>query len=497
MPAAARGPSPARTCIDMVLVYFVYGLAFFSMGFAIALESRQSSGFRMANSLPYLAAFGILHSLVEWSDMVLLIEGMAPSFLDMEVVRLVRTLLLGASAVALIRFGTGLLPANRWTSRLRWLPALLGLLWVATVVAISSDYPPGTRPWLIHSDIWARFLLYLPGSLLAGFGLFSEAGFLDGADFPQIARDARLAAATFVVSAIVSGLVVPPGQHIPALPVNYDSFQAIFGIPVQMVRAVAALAVAYFILRVLRLFRFETARQMEQAKLRQVEAQCMATMEERERLAREMHDGLAQVIGFLSIKTRVVQQLVADDRGSQAQSELEQMHGQLQGAYVDVRESILSLRNSRSFEMGLLAALRLAAADFTEQNGIPVELILPREGEVSFPPEAELQLVRVVRESLANVRKHAEAKKVWIRLEPRDAEAILSVEDDGAGFDTSTLSGRERSCFGLQSMKERSESIGAAFEAVSVPGEGTRIQVRYPVDRGETGQRRVAQGSAG
>ncbi len=481
----------------MVLVYFVYGLAFFSMGFAIALESRQSSGFRMAGSLPYLAAFGILHSLVEWSDMTLLIEGMAPTFLNMDTVRIVRTLVLGVSAVALIRFGTGLLPDSRWSRRLQWLPALLGLLWIAAVAVLSSAYPLGTRPWLIHSDIWARFLLYLPGSLLAGFGLFSEADFMDESDFPQIARDARFAAATFVANAIVSGLIVPPGQHIPSSPVNYDSFQAVFGVPVQLVRAVAALAVAYYVLRVLRFFRFEIARQMEQARLRQVEAQCLATLEERERIAREMHDGLAQVIGILSIKTRVVQQMVADAKGLEARAELEQMHTLLQDAYVDVRESILGLRSSKALEMGLLAAIRQTATDFEQQNGTVVELALPQEGTVSFPQEADLQLLRIVQEALANVRKHAKAGKVWIRLEPRDAEAILSVEDDGVGFEPCGPTGRERHCFGLQSMRERAESIGASLETLSVPGEGTRIQVRYPLVRRETGHTRVAQGSAG
>ena len=481
----------------MVLVYFVYGLAFFSMGFAVALEARQSSGFRMANSLPYLAAFGILHSLVEWSDMVLLIESQAPSFLDMDAVRIFRTFLLGASTVALVRFGVGLLPTSRWDRWLRWLPAVLGIVWIATVAVLSGSYPPGTRPWLIHSDIWARFLLYLPGSLLAGFGLVSEARFLEKADFPQIARDARFAAATFLLSAFVSGLVVPPGQHIPASPVNYDSFQAIFGIPVQLVRAFAALGVAYYALRVLRVFRFETARKLEEAKLKQVQAQCLATVEERERIAREMHDGLAQVIGVLSIKTRVVQQMVADASGPQAQAELEQMHTLLQDAYVDVRESILSLRTSKSLEIGLTAAISRTTTDFTDQNGIPVDLALPEEGKVSFPLEAEVQLVRIVQEALANVRKHARAGRVWVRLERHDGEAILEVEDDGIGFDPSQMARRERQCFGLQSMRERAESIGARLETLSIPGEGTRIQVRYPLDRRETEPGRVAQNSAG
>ena len=96
----------------MVLVYFVYGLAFFTMGFAIALELRQSSGLKLAASLPFLAAFGILHALVEWSDMLLFVESASPTISGLETLRLVRTLLLGISTGALLQFGASLLSGD-------------------------------------------------------------------------------------------------------------------------------------------------------------------------------------------------------------------------------------------------------------------------------------------------------------------------------------------------------------------------------------------------
>lgn len=500
----------------MVLVFFVYGLAFFSMGFAIALESRQSSDLKLARSLPYLAAFGILHSLVEWADMLLLIESSGPSTFGLEGVRLGRTLLLGASTVLLIQFGASLLdrtegrglrteplatptrssvlsPQSSLWRWLRLLPWGLGLAWVITLLLLLPGYPAGSRQWLIHADVWARFLLYLPGSVLAGLALFSEAGSLERADFRQIAQDARIAGVTFLLNAFVAGLVVPPGQHMPASPMDYDSFQALFGIPVQLVRALSALAITYFVLRVLRVFRFESARRMEEANRRQN----LAALEERERIAREMHDGLAQVVGFLNLKTRLVQQLVASGGLEQAASELAQMQKIVQEAYTDIRQSILSLRTATELDRGLVAAIRVSVSDFTEQNGLPVELALAEEDEVSFPPEAEVQLVRIVQEALANVRKHSRATKVWIRLERRDGKGLLIIEDDGIGFDLSQLSERKRLCFGLQTMRERAESIGAHLEVTPIPGEGTRIQVRFPFERRPTETRRSPQNSAG
>ncbi len=677
----------------MVLVFFVYGLAFFSMGFAIALESRQSSGLRLANSLPFLATFGILHALTEWSDMLLLLESADPSFFSLEVVRLVRTLLLGLSTLALVQFGCSLLigraegsgPSTEQRENgsrssiltpqpwLRFAPAVLGLAWVATLALLAiGGYPVGSRQWLTHADIWARFLLYLPGSLLAGAGLAYEARRLEKADFRQIARDARLAAATFLLNAVVAGLVVPPGQQLFASILNYDNFQALFGIPVQLVRTFSAVTITVFVLRVLLIFRIQSARQMEEANRRELQAQqealeiqrraqaelegwnrqleeriqqrtaeitlrnrqltavnsiaaainrsfelreilnltlertlealdaqgggiflsnqvgcdpttqlcrdlpedlvktlatlrfdtvvvgqmeervfltaplkakgrtigviCVtrargsefdtedgrlltaighqvsvavenarlfcqvqnvAALEERERIAREMHDGIAQVVGFLNLKTRVVQQLVAGGRLGQAEAELTQMQKIVQEAYTDIRQSILSLRTATELERGLESAIRDSATDFTEQNSIPVELALAEKEDVSFPAEAEVQMVRIVQEALANVRKHSRANKVWIRLARRDGEGILTVEDDGIGFDLSQVEGKKRRCFGLETMRERAESVGARLEVVSIPGEGTRIQVRFPFEQRATEPRAISQNTAG
>ncbi len=665
----------------MTLVFFVYGLAFFSMGFAIALEARPFSGLKLARYLPCLAAFGVLHSAVEWADMLLLIESASTPVVDMDTVRLFRTILLGVSTGALIQFGAGLI-ADR-NGGTRWvlaIPGILGLIWVGMLFLLASLYPWGSRQWLIHADVWARYLLYLPGSLLAGFGLIGQARQLDSMDRRQVARDARFAAATFLLNALVSGLVVPPGQQFPSSVFNSELFQMVFGMPVQLLRAISALAIAYFILRVLRIFRMESARQLEEANrgelraqqealeaqkrareqiegwnreledriaartaeislrnrqllavnsiaaavsqsfdLREIldltlqriqdaldataggivlssrgsgepstqlsrglpeefvrtiaqgrvdavvsgrldssgegaasprwfltaplkakgqvlgaicvarssdpgfspedgrlltaighqvaiavenarlfaQVQNLAALEERERLAREMHDGLAQVLGFLSIKARVARQQLSSGRTQQAERDLAQIHEIVQDAYAEVRQSILSLRTAGEMEKGLLKAIEESAADFAEQNSIPVEVALAEEGEVSFPPEAEVQLVRIVQEALANVRKHARASKVWVRLIRTEGEAVLTVEDDGAGFDVSEAERRKRRCFGLLTMRERAESIGARLDVTSVPGEGTRVQVRFPIERGRREPDRAPEGVAG
>lgn len=681
---------------EMILVFFVDGLAFFSMGFAIALETRPSSGLKLARYLRYLAAFGVLHSLVQWSDMLLLVEPAGNPIFSAEMLRLFRILMLGIASGALLQFGACLLSGR--AGRSRWLPAapgILGFVWVGVVILLANLYPPiGGRQWLIHSDVWARYLLYLPGSILAGFGLIAQARWLDRTDLRQIARDARFAAATFLLNALVCGVVVPPDLQLPASVLTSSLVQADFAALIELLRAASAVAIAFFVLRMLRLFRIQTARQVEGANRRQIQAQqealeiqrrsqeemeqwnrelegriaqrtteislrnkqllavnsiaaaisqsfdlreilsltlqkslealdaqgggivlfgqetgepstqlsqgltgefmktvartrldavvmglldsfgedghvresiqreepdaeastllsfmtaplkakgrvvgaiCVASpaasafdsedgrllmaighqvgiaaenarlfaqvqnlaaLEERGRIAREMHDGLAQVLSFLGIKTRMVQQLVASGRLKQAETDLDQMQKTVHDAYAEVRQSILSLRTAGEMEKGLLGAISESAADFTEQNSIPVEVALADEGEVCFRPEAEVQLVRIFQEALANVRKHARADKVWIRLARQEGQAILTVEDDGIGFDLSELTGKKRRCFGLQTMRERAESIGASLDVSSVPGEGTRIQVRFPLERHTTEAERASESAA-
>jgi signal transduction histidine kinase len=227
------------------------------------------------------------------------------------------------------------------------------------------------------------------------------------------------------------------------------------------------------------------------------QVQNMAALEERERIAREIHDGLAQVLGFLGIKTRVAQQQLSQGRIPQVEKDLEQMREIVQNAYDEVRQSILSLRTAGELEKGLRHAIEESASDFAEQNSIPVEVALAEVGEVSFPPEAEVQLVRIVQEALANVRKHSRAGRVGVRLLRTGGEAVLTVEDDGAGFDLADAAAKGRRCFGLQTMRERAESIGARLDVVSAPGQGTRIEVRLDLERGREDSERAPEGIAG
>ena len=155
---------------------------------------------------------------------------------------------------------------------------------------------------------------------------------------------------------------------------------------------------------------------------------------ERLRIAHEMHDGLAQVLAYVNTKAQVVREYLRQGRSEEAQKHLDEFAEAARNLYGDVRQQILELRTIRPEEGGLLAAIADYAKGWGQQTGVAVELSLPPAIELAA--EAQRQLLRIVQEALANVRKHARATRVRVAVEQRRRRRSGSlVSDDGAGFD--------------------------------------------------------------
>ncbi len=224
---------------------------------------------------------------------------------------------------------------------------------------------------------------------------------------------------------------------------------------------------------------------LENTRLYQ-KVQSMAALEERERIAREMHDGLAQVLGFVNTKALAVSRLLEVGKVAEASIQVDELGAMVRDAYVDVRESILGLRTRPRPGTGFYAALRNYLEGFERQSGIPVELrTAGAEEKVRLSFDTELQLLRIVQEALTNVRKHAAACQASVCLTPVDGKLYLVIEDDGQGFDPTGPTRAGWTCFGLKTMRERAESISGTFALESRPGAGTRVVVTVPRDHEE------------
>jgi nitrate/nitrite-specific signal transduction histidine kinase len=206
----------------------------------------------------------------------------------------------------------------------------------------------------------------------------------------------------------------------------------------------------------------------------------LATLEERDRLAQELHDYLAQTLGYLNVKASVTGELLSGGQLDQAQASLLELKGVAKEVYTEVRETIFSLRTAASPELGLLPTLREYLNEYRVDYDLDTRLVADTD-EIQLSPEVEAQVFRIIQEALTNVRKHAQASRAWIRFEPGGALLGITIEDDGQGFDPDQATWDSQRHFGLQIMRERARNLGGSLELDSQPGKGTRVLIRVPL----------------
>jgi signal transduction histidine kinase len=216
------------------------------------------------------------------------------------------------------------------------------------------------------------------------------------------------------------------------------------------------------------------------SRMRERERQ-VAILAERERLAREMHDSLAQVLGYIHLQLEGLRPKVGRADPAVVAASIAELTDVAQDAYRDVRESILGLRESSRAGRSLFENLRAYLERYEHQAGIETRFETDFEEPPQLSPQAEIHVIRVIQEALTNVRKHARAHRALVRAAVEDGMAVFSVDDDGRGFDVAIAGVGREGGFGLEAMRERMELIGGTLIVDSAPGRGTRIVARVPV----------------
>ncbi len=207
-----------------------------------------------------------------------------------------------------------------------------------------------------------------------------------------------------------------------------------------------------------------------------------AITEERTRIAREIHDGVAQDMSFLMLKVEIMRKLLERGDGDQLEKELAEMRAALQNDVREVRRTIFALRPPDLEALGFLPALEKFIKEFG--SAIDLKVRFKRTGDASaLSPKLQTALFRLVQESLNNIRKHARASHVWIELVLTGEWASLLIRDDGRGFDPVKAldEARKRGSVGLIQMRERAERAGGSFQMETTPGKGTTVRVKLPI----------------
>jgi two-component system nitrate/nitrite sensor histidine kinase NarX len=210
------------------------------------------------------------------------------------------------------------------------------------------------------------------------------------------------------------------------------------------------------------------------------QAERVATLEERHRVAAEMHDGLGQMLSCIGLMTDQTTDLLAQGDELAAMEKIEQTREMVGKAIAEVRRAINSLISEPGSRPGLCSQIKQVVDEFSAETGRRVEWSADAEPGPECPVETVDQVLNVTREALKNAARHSGAEQIAVRLSASGSDYCLVIEDDGRGFDASRPGPSGH--FGLQIMRARAAHIGGKAEILSAPGKGTRVQLTWPTE---------------
>jgi nitrate/nitrite-specific signal transduction histidine kinase len=210
----------------------------------------------------------------------------------------------------------------------------------------------------------------------------------------------------------------------------------------------------------------------------------IAVMEERNRIAREIHDTLAQGFTGIILQLEAAEQSLEQNNITEVLQHLNKARSLARGSLTEARRSVWNLRPEALEKLSFTDAIRQEVVKFSQTSGTPADVKIIGISH-DLPADEQTALLRICQEALTNIRKHAKATQVNVELNFDKSSVILSIRDNGRGFDSTieptVTSEVKRHGFGLISMRERAKSVGGEFEAQSEQGKGTLIRISVPV----------------
>lgn len=468
----------------MSLIYFVYGLAFFTLGLSLALQSRKDSDFVLSKSLWMLAGFALIHSAAEWAKMFVPIEGGADTPSGNVVFHIIAALLVATSFTFLFLFGINLLiDSTKKYYRFRSLPFIISGIWFFKFVIWDLDIVSvdDIENWSFHSISMARYLLGIPGSIITGIALFIQAGILREFDMKTAARDCKIAGICFLLYSFVSGLVVSPVDFWPGNVLNTEIFINTTGLPVQIFRAALGLVIAFTISRIINIFNEEQDQRMVQAKKQSI------ILQERERFSRDLHDGIMQSIYSVGLVVEACKILLARGEIQTLAVQLDQSQDKLNKILLLLRNYIGDLHQVSEKGCGLKELLENLSQECKGFLLMNLKIKNDLVQDIIVTPLQANYLDHIIKEALINIVKHAHASLVEIQVlavnDGKQQSLNVSIIDDGIGFDLQKV-GRKSPAenLGLTNMKFRAQRLNGSLEIFSAANKGTKISLTFPIE---------------
>lgn len=458
---------------EYVLLFFVYGLAFFSMGIS-AVQQHVSKGtsFILLKSIKYLGYFGIIHGITEWVIMLRITKFYPEQDL---LLLFIATLLNAISFTFLLAFGLKLwLNDDEGYDKYKKIPwIILGVWLIGYALTFFNLLDLNQRDlirWIFVEDIMSRYFIGIPANIITSFALYKNAKLMYKLRLKNIAYKLNLMSIFFGLYGFFAGVIVDKRPFFPANIINKALFLQLFGFPVELGRAISAVMITIFFIGAIDIFRWETNQKIAILTKQQIASN------ERRKLGRELHDGIIQSLFATGL---LVENLLDTKQEGNLDDSLRNIKASLNDTIQQVREFI---KRVSTYNVGV-EDLRFRLMELIENyRGISAIKIsfkydIPEMTSSVISREKLTQLYYVTQEAITNSIKHSEANEIEITVSSNLKSVQASIEDNGKGFDQSRVFGAPH--YGIQTMKDRASSVNGELIILS-NNTGTRVLIEIP-----------------
>lgn len=447
--------------ITRVLGLFLHGLIFSVLGLTVIFLQYRSRRIVLAQRLFWLTGFALCEATVAWNDLLRPLfpggAGLSP---------LLRTAILACGYATLLAFGLQTFMSE--PVRRRWAYGLLlgvNLLWIVPYgITLTFTYPAVTGP-AQTGEVLARYLLAFPGGLLTGFGLREQSyQTLEQAWRQRIRPYLRLAEAAAACFGVLNLILVPAVDFFPAAAFNVT----LIAFPASLIWAAVGLLLLIGLVKALTNMQLEIELWVENME------QLQALASDRERISRELHDGIIQSIYAAGLMLESIQHSIAEDP-RKAEAQLSRVMESLNHTIQDIRRYIFDLRSDMPDET-LEAGVRRLLRDFHINTLLQTSLEIRGEPAHPLTLERRRHIFQIVREALTNTARHAHARQVKIEVDYEKEALYITISDDGVGMEALLVS----KGYGLRNIRERARLLDGTFRLESAPDAGLTLHLTIP-----------------
>jgi signal transduction histidine kinase len=461
---------------NIVFLRIIYANLFFLTGFAILLKLNRGSELKIAKWLWLLAFYAFSFGL--YLLVLIFLQLKEPTLTEQGLFAL-RSLSLGLIAFAFMMIfwlGIRLVLEIYHIKALYWGGLFISVAWTLSAIIFLLFSKEGL--YIALMDNLSRYVFALPGMFLSGYGLMLHVKEVERYKVPALVKNIKGLAYTFFVGVFLVGMIANHPVLWPARILNGETFFNAVGLPIILFRSIHLAFMTYFVIKIVSVFEVEREHRLDEALKRQVLA------EERDRIARELHDGIIQSIYGVGLKLQQFS-ILREKRIAEADKQMEMAKVELDQVIQDIRAYIEELQLDYFACVSLKEAMTQLVGEFRENAVMDVEFsVQGKQGGVLNVLQIN-HILQVMRELLSNAAKHSRASVVRIKAIFSEQELVIHVSDDGIGFDPDKLksTGHPGEKRGLENIFHRVMILQGKSMFHSAPRQGTHFEFTFPYSK--------------